>query len=113
MSMAASVPKIVIAKADKHGTTNGVLPISASATQKASQHGGSLKPANVKSIGPRLKVVIRRLPPGLTEEELLENLGPEWRSGGERVDWMVYKPGKTSQECVWRAYSWKGHHDML
>lgn len=111
--MAASVPKIVIAKADKHGSTNGVLPVSASATQKASQHRGNLKPSSVRSIGPRLKVVLRRLPPGLTEEELLETLGPEWKIGGGRVDWMVYKPGKTSQECVWCLGIGDGHHDMF
>ena len=98
--MTTAMPQIVIARADKDGATNGVLPVSLLATQKGPSQSGSLKPAGAKPVGPRLKVVIRRLPPELTEPELVEVLGPEWRAGGERVDWMVYKPGKTSQEWV-------------
>lgn len=63
----------------------GVLPIA----QKAPQS----KPASA-----RLKVVVRRLAPGLTEAEFLNNLGDEWRVGEGKVDWFMYKPGKDSKE---------------
>ncbi|KAL8933488.1 MAG: hypothetical protein Q9211_005758, partial [Gyalolechia sp. 1 TL-2023] len=46
----------------------------------------------------RLKILIRRLPPGLTEEEFQIALGDEWRVGGGRVDWASYKPGKVSKD---------------
>ncbi|KAL9597929.1 MAG: hypothetical protein Q9219_004819 [cf. Caloplaca sp. 3 TL-2023] len=46
----------------------------------------------------RLKLVIRRLPPGLTEDELQTALGDQWRVGNGRVDWASYKPGKISKD---------------
>ncbi|KAL8953717.1 MAG: hypothetical protein Q9183_007315 [Haloplaca sp. 2 TL-2023] len=46
----------------------------------------------------RLKLVIRRLPPGLTEEELKDILGEEWQVGNGRVDWANFKPGKVSRD---------------
>ena len=51
-----------------------------------------------KGSGPRLKVQIRRLPPGLSQVELEQTLGGEWALGSGRVDWMEYKPGKVSTE---------------
>ncbi|KAL8957060.1 MAG: hypothetical protein Q9193_005571 [Seirophora villosa] len=47
---------------------------------------------------PRLKLVVRRLPPGLTDVEFETILGGEWKLGGGRVDWAVYKPGKISKD---------------
>ena len=47
---------------------------------------------------PRLKVVVRRLPPGLTQLEFETALGEEWRVNGQMVDWAVYKNGKVSKE---------------
>ncbi|KAI4096968.1 MAG: hypothetical protein LQ344_000771 [Seirophora lacunosa] len=52
---------------------------------------------------PRLKLVVRRLPPGLTEVEFETILGGEWKLGGGRVDWAVYKPGKISKEYCFAA----------
>ena len=46
----------------------------------------------------RLKIIIRRLPPGLTQPEFVEALGDEWKTGGDKVDWAVYKEGKLSKE---------------
>ncbi|KAI4138884.1 MAG: hypothetical protein L6R39_006567, partial [Caloplaca ligustica] len=48
--------------------------------------------------GPRLKLLIRRLPPGLTEGEFDSALGADWKVGNGRVDWAVYKPGKISTD---------------
>jgi regulator of nonsense transcripts 3 len=77
-------------------STAGLLPISAAATQKS----GSGPPAKKapKPPAPRLKLLIRRLPPGLTQVELESALGGQWKSGAGKVDWLQYKPGKVSKE---------------
>ncbi|KAJ5431602.1 Regulator of nonsense-mediated decay UPF3 [Penicillium cf. griseofulvum] len=77
-------------------TTAGLLPISAAATQKS----GSVAPAKKtpKPPAPRLKLLIRRLPPGLTQTELESALGDQWKTGAGNVDWLQYKPGKVSKD---------------
>lgn len=77
-------------------TTAGLLPIPAAATQKS----GSGAPARKtpKPPAPRLKLLIRRLPPGLTQAELESALGDQWKAGAGNVDWLQYKPGKVSKE---------------
>ncbi|CAI7622160.1 unnamed protein product [Penicillium palitans] len=77
-------------------TTAGLLPISAAATQKS----GSGAPAKKtpKPPAPRLKLLIRRLPPGLTQAELESALGGQWKAGAGNVDWLQYKPGKVSKD---------------
>lgn len=77
--------------------TAGLLPISAVTTQKS---GGSAPPAKKapKPSAPRLKLLIRRLPPGLTQTELEDALGTQWKVGAGKVDWLQYKPGKLSKE---------------
>ncbi|KAJ5584808.1 uncharacterized protein N7459_004608 [Penicillium hispanicum] len=76
--------------------TAGVLQISAAATQKP----GSTTPAKKahKPPAPRLKLLIRRLPPGLMQTELEGALGDEWKVGAGKVDWLQYKPGKVSKD---------------
>jgi len=49
---------------------------------------------------PRLKLLIRRLPPGLTAAEFESALGPEWKLGGGKVDWFVYRHGKISKDLA-------------
>lgn len=44
------------------------------------------------------KLVIRRLPPGMTEQELVTILGPDWEVNRGKVDWSSYVPGKVSTE---------------
>jgi regulator of nonsense transcripts 3 len=44
------------------------------------------------------KVVIRRLPPGLTEDEFVNILGDTWKSGNGKVGWFQYEKGKISTE---------------
>jgi regulator of nonsense transcripts 3 len=72
---------------------NGILPVTALQTA-----GNASKASANKSTGPRLKVVIRRLAPGLTEAEFVRLLGDNWKLGQGRVDWFSYKPGKDSKE---------------
>jgi regulator of nonsense transcripts 3 len=88
---------------------NGVLPIPAAVLQKQSPTANPRGPARSKPNSPRLKVVIRRLPPGLTQEEFEAALGDDWKVGGAKVDWFVYKPGKVSKEYVLAQRAYTGH----
>ncbi|KAK3720990.1 hypothetical protein LTR37_003280 [Vermiconidia calcicola] len=74
-------PKIIARNADRKG---GVLPVSAAA-----------RAAPSKASAPRLKLEVRRLPPGLTLAEFEETLGEEWKLGNGKVDWREYRQGKT------------------
>jgi regulator of nonsense transcripts 3 len=76
--------------------SNGVLPISVSATQQWAAPI-AIKPSP-KPSNSRMKVVIRRLPPSLNLAEFEENLGEEWKVIGGKFDWFSYKPGKVSKE---------------
>jgi len=73
--------------------TAGVLQISVAATKPGAPAKKAPKPP-----APRLKLLIRRLPPGLTQTELEGALGQDWTVGGGKVDWLQYKPGKVSKE---------------
>lgn len=77
---------------------NGVLAVPASVTSKKANT--SLPASNVaqKSGVRRLRLIIRRLPPGLTQAEFEETLGEEWCMGAGKVDWFAYKDGKISKE---------------
>lgn len=75
---------------------NGILSIPASATQKRT---ATVQPASLpKAATPRLKIIIRRLPPGLTVTEFEETLGEEWKPNAGKVDWLLFKNGKPSKE---------------
>lgn len=78
-------------------STGGVLQIPAAATQKNASTASKKAP---KPAAPRLKLLVRRLPPGLTQSEFENALGSEWMAGAGRVDWYQYKPGKVSKESV-------------
>jgi len=75
--------------------TNGVLAVTTSQT-----HGSTSRQTAVKLPAPRMKVIVRRLAPRLTETEFKTLLGDEWLLGGGKVDWMLYKPGKESKEYI-------------
>ena len=91
--MTSTAPRVTIAKPSR---SNGVLSVPASATQKKSG-GGSEGPTSRAPLA-RLKIIIRRLPSGLTQSEFDEALGDEWKTGGDKVNWAVYKEGKVSKE---------------
>ncbi|PVH87607.1 hypothetical protein DL98DRAFT_251544 [Cadophora sp. DSE1049] len=73
---------------------NGVLSIASSQTT-----GNGNKPASAKPAAVKLKTIVRRLPPGLTQEEFTTILGEEWKLGQGKVDWFRYKPGKDSKDA--------------
>lgn len=93
--MTAPAPRVSIAKPNR---PNGVLTIPATATQK--KNGTSQENTAGRAPVAKLKVVVRRLPPGLTQKEFEEALGDDWKSGASRVDWISYKPGTISKESV-------------
>ena len=92
--MSGPSPRVTIAKPAR---ANGALPVPVSTTQK-SQTRSNVEPSGAKASAARLKLVVRRLPPGLTQAEYEEILGEEWMAGGTKVDWAVFKPGKISKE---------------
>lgn len=71
----------------RHDRASGVLPVNAAAARAASN------PTN-KQPAARLKLEVRRLPPGLTVEEFEETLGELWTLGKGKVDWREYRRGK-------------------
>ena len=73
-------PKIIAKNADRQG---GVLPVS-----------GAARAASTKTPAVRLKLEVRRLPPGLTLLEFEEIVGEDWKLGNGKVDWRDYRQGK-------------------
>ena len=88
----ATPSRVTIAKPNR---PNGVLSVPASAIQKKS---GSTSERHTPQPSARLKIVIRRLPPGLTQIEFEEAIGAEWKAGAGKVSWESYKNGKISKE---------------
>ncbi|CAN9176961.1 hypothetical protein AA0114_g11025 [Alternaria tenuissima] len=74
---------------------NGVLPVTL--LQKNHQAQTSRGP---KAAQPRLKLICRRLPPGLTKTEFVEALGDEWKLGAGKIDWINYRKGKISTDAA-------------
>ena len=73
-------PKIIAKNADRQG---GVLPVT-----------GAARAATSRAPAAKLKLELRRLPPGLTIEEFEEALGEAWKLSNGRVDWRYYRQGK-------------------
>jgi regulator of nonsense transcripts 3 len=83
--------------------SNGIVNIPHGILQKPSNQpnaSNAPKAAAKRTAQPRLKIIIRRLPPGLTEAEFISCLGPEWKLGGGKVDWFVYRHGKISKDLA-------------
>ncbi|VUC35157.1 unnamed protein product [Clonostachys rosea] len=56
------------------------------------------KPSKPKAQNEGEKLVIRRLPPAMTQEEFVTILGPDWEANKGKVDWLSYAPGKVSKD---------------
>ena len=74
---------------------NGVLPV-----QVLQKNTSAPAPRGPKAPSPRLKLICRRLPPGLTRPEFESALGPEWKVGQGKVDWLNYRKGKVSKDLA-------------
>ncbi|PIG80413.1 nonsense-mediated mRNA decay protein Upf3 [Aspergillus arachidicola] len=81
-------------------STGGVLQIPIAATQKNTANAAAAPTPKKapKPAAPRLKLLVRRLPPGLTQAEFETAIGPEWKLGAGKIDWFQYKPGKVSKD---------------
>ncbi|KAI5458051.1 Smg-4/UPF3 family-domain-containing protein [Mariannaea sp. PMI_226] len=65
---------------------------------KNATEGDAPKPAKPKPQNEGEKLVVRRLPPGMTQPEFISILGNEWEAGKGKVDWFSFAPGKISQD---------------
>ncbi|KAL1607746.1 hypothetical protein SLS60_002682 [Paraconiothyrium brasiliense] len=74
---------------------NGILPVTA-----LQKNTPASAPRGPKTPAPRLKLICRRLPPGLTRAEFETLLGEEWKVGAGKVDWLNYKKGKVSKDLA-------------
>lgn len=72
---------------------NGVIPMPATQTPA----NGS-RQAAAKQPSQKLKLIVRRLAPALTEAEFLSIIGEDWEVGKGKVEWFRYQPGKDSKE---------------
>ena len=100
ITMSVQAPRVI---SRPPGRSNGVLDIPASATQKRPDVVSEALYS--RDLSPRLKLVIRHLPPGLTQSDFEEALGEEWSIFGGKVDWTDYKPGKVSKESASLSYN--------
>ncbi|KAF3490784.1 nonsense-mediated mRNA decay protein Upf3 [Arthroderma uncinatum] len=76
----------------------GVLAINPSATQKGAPATTSSRGHSSKANVPRLKLHVRRLPPGMTQGEFESALGDHWKVGRGKIDWFLFKEGKVSTD---------------
>ncbi|THV47072.1 hypothetical protein BGAL_0337g00060 [Botrytis galanthina] len=79
--------------AGSRNNTNGALSVTTTQTSGNSSKQSASKPASSK-----MKLIVRRLAPGLTETEFCSLLGDEWKAGQGKVDWFQYKSGKDSKD---------------
>src|SRR5215470_17383575 len=79
---------------------SGMLPIPAAVLQKQAPPNNAPRGPSKKAVAPRLKLIVRRLAPGLTQAEFEAHLGEEWKVGAGKVDCLLYRPGKVSKEYV-------------
>ncbi|RAQ99721.1 nonsense-mediated mrna decay protein [Stemphylium lycopersici] len=86
--------------APQPGPNGGVLPVT---LLQKNTPTPTPTPRGPKAAQPRLKLICRRLPPGLTKSEFVDALGDEWKVGSGKIDWMKYRKGKISNDCLLSA----------
>lgn len=74
---------------------NGVIPVA-----MLQKNAPPPAPRGPKAASPRLKLVLRRLPPGLNEQEFLNILGDDWKVGTGKIDYLDFKKGKVSRDAA-------------
>ncbi|KAJ4353331.1 uncharacterized protein N0V89_005059 [Didymosphaeria variabile] len=74
---------------------NGILPVTA-----LQKNVPASAPRGPKTPAPRLKLICRRLPPGLTRTEFETMLGEEWKVGAGKLDWINYRKGKVTKDLA-------------
>ncbi|KAL8296664.1 hypothetical protein RB597_005983 [Gaeumannomyces tritici] len=79
-------------------TANGVLPAPQAKPHPQACAGASSRSGKGKTPVEGQKVVLRRLPPGITEQETVSFLSDEWKPGGAKVGWFSFQAGKISKD---------------
>ncbi|KAF7560425.1 hypothetical protein G7046_g3712 [Stylonectria norvegica] len=67
-------------------------------TTKNSNENEASKPTKTRTQNEGEKLVVRRLPPGMTKSEFTSIIGPDWALEKGKVDWFSYAPGKVSND---------------
>ncbi|CAM1509958.1 Fc.00g002930.m01.CDS01 [Cosmosporella sp. VM-42] len=83
----------------RSGRGRGSHEKSNEASHKKSSESETPKPSKSKAHNEGEKLVIRRLPPGMTEAEFSSILGADWETGKGKVDWFEYVAGKVSNDA--------------
>lgn len=68
------------------------------ASTSAARKANGEPAAKTKSADTGTKVAIRRLAPGMTEDEFWSILGQDWRPGGDNVNWARFDKGKVAKD---------------
>ncbi|KAL6704792.1 hypothetical protein ACN47E_007596 [Coniothyrium glycines] len=79
---------------------NGLLPVSVLHKNSPQKNPPAPPPRGPRAAQPRLKLICRRLPPGLTKAEFDAALGDAWKVGAGMVDWAKYRKGKISTDAA-------------
>ncbi|CAH0031973.1 unnamed protein product [Clonostachys rhizophaga] len=85
---AQSTPQVI----SRRGNANG------SRSSHDNPKSEAPKPSKPKAQNEGEKLVIRRLPPAMTQDEFVTILGPDWELNKGKVDWLSYAPGKVSKD---------------
>ncbi|KAI1471761.1 Smg-4/UPF3 family-domain-containing protein [Daldinia caldariorum] len=80
------------------GNSTGRKPNGGLSASSASGQNETSKTAKTKDSPRGKKVIIRRLPPGITEAEFWAILGDEWKSGNGKAEWMRFQEGQISHD---------------
>ncbi|CAK7264253.1 hypothetical protein SEPCBS119000_000894 [Sporothrix epigloea] len=72
---------------------------TASSTDSRAPSGHENRTARAKAASEGEKVVIRRLPITLTQDEFWKILGDEWKEGHGKVDWFSFHAGKIAKDA--------------
>ncbi|TXC04106.1 hypothetical protein FocTR4_00001804 [Fusarium oxysporum f. sp. cubense] len=93
--MSSQAPQVLSRRA------NGGPQTSSNQTSEPTKHANESetpKPTKTKAHNEGEKLVIRRLPPGMTQAEFVSILGSEWELGKGKVDWFSFAGGKISTD---------------
>ncbi|KAG5973717.1 hypothetical protein E4U55_000314 [Claviceps digitariae] len=84
--------------ASKSGKGKGAVDKQAPSKNANEGDASQTKASRSKAHTEGEKLVIRRLPPGMTQQEMITILGPDWEVSKGKVDWLSYVPGKVSAD---------------
>jgi hypothetical protein len=90
-------PKILVAR-PKEPNSTATQPRNGQDAANVPRNRSRPQTSKPRADLPRQKLVVRRLPPGLSQAEFEQFLGEEWKLNAGKVIYSRYKPGKLSKE---------------